>query len=273
MTTTIDGAAPSIEITLSAPANLRDLGGIPVAGGKLRPGLAIRADDLATITEAAAAALVRDGLSAVIDLRSELELGITGRGPLEGYPVAHHHLPLIANVGSTMPKEVSLLDHAHMGAMYTQMVANAAPQLVSALEIIAAAPGATAFHCAAGRDRTGVLAAMLLLVLGANDDEIVFDYARTGANMPAIMQRTRPVMQAMFAALDISFDPESSAVGGTDSDDRESMGGLLDEGMDVSMRMLLDALREQHGDPLAPLRAAGLSDATVRRLRERAHGA
>lgn len=273
MTTTIDGAAPSIEITLSAPANLRDLGGIPVAGGKLRPGFAIRADDLATITEATAAALVRDGLSAVIDLRSELELEITGRGPLEGYPVAHHHLPLIANVGATMPQDVSALDHTHMGAMYLQMVANAAPQLVAALDIVAAAPGSTAFHCAAGRDRTGVLAAMLLLVLGASDDEIVFDYARTGANMPAIMRRTRPVMQAMFAALDISFDPDQLAAEGVERGDHVGVGGLLDEGMDVSMRMLLDALRDQHGDPLAPLRAAGLSDATVRRLRERAHGA
>ncbi|MBL3700914.1 tyrosine-protein phosphatase [Leucobacter luti] len=258
-------SVPAVQLALSAPANLRDLGGVAIAGGRLRPGLAIRADDLATITEAAAAGLVRDGLAAVIDLRSPLEVGITGRGPLAGYPLAYHHVPLIANVGATMPKEAPQLDHAHMGEMYTGMVETAAPQLVTALNIIAYAPGVTAFHCAAGRDRTGVLAAVLLLALGASDAEIVADYARTGANMVAIIDRTRPVMSAMFAALDIAYDPADAGGSG-------GMGGLLNSGMESSMRILLDGLRERHGDPLAPLRAAGLGDDTIARLRERALG-
>ncbi|QYM76457.1 tyrosine-protein phosphatase [Leucobacter luti] len=253
-------------ITLSAPVNLRDLGGIPITGGRLRPRIAIRADDLATITETAAAALVRDGLTAVIDLRSDTEAAITGRGPLAGYPVSYHHLPLIAHVGASMPKDSLALNHEHMGRMYTSMVSEAASQLVAALTVIADAEGSTAFHCSAGRDRTGVLAAVLLLTLGATDQEIVADYGRTGPNMPAIVARTRPVMAEMFAALELGYDP-------TGADRREGMGDLLEAGMEESMRMLLTALRAEHSDPLAPLYAAGLTDATVTRLRDRALGA
>lgn len=245
-------------LVLSAPVNLRDLGGIPIDGGLLRDGLAIRTDDLAYVTEEVAGQLVDGGLTAIIDLRSPLEVSVTGRGPLGAQPIAYHHLPLIADVGASMDRERPALTHEAMGVMYLRMVEGAAPQLVTALNVIAYTPGATAFHCAAGRDRTGVLAAMLLLALGAADDDIIADYARTGDNMVAIMARTAPVMGAMWKAL--GFDATAVA----------QSSGLLEGAMDVSMRSLLDTLRAQHGDPLAPLRAAGLSDATVARLRERA---
>ncbi|PRB14733.1 tyrosine-protein phosphatase [Microbacterium sp. MYb62] len=245
-------------LVLSAPVNLRDLGGIAIDGGVLREGLAIRTDDLAYVTSEVADELVARGLTAIIDLRSPLEVSVTGRGPLGEHPVAYHHLPLIADVGESMGEKAPTLSHEAMGLMYQRMVESAAPQLVIALNVIAHTPGAAAFHCAAGRDRTGVLAAMLLLALGAADDDIVTDYARTGDNMVAIMARTAPVMGAMWKAL------------GFDADALDKSSSLLEGSMDVSMRSLLDTLRAQHGDPLTPLRAAGLSDATIARLRARA---
>ncbi|PPL14431.1 tyrosine-protein phosphatase [Microterricola pindariensis] len=254
------GIDTGIDIVLSAPVNLRDLGGIPVGDGSVRPGLAIRADDLSTITADAAAELVANGLAAVIDLRTPLEVALTGRGPLAGHAVAYHHLPLLASVADGMPKEAQSFTPEAMGQMYLAMVERAAPQLVTALGIIAFTPGSTAFHCAAGRDRTGVLAALLLLILGADDEDIVADYASTGPNMPAIMERTRPVMGAMMARLGIDFNGASAA-------------SLTEQPMHPSMRVLLAGLRERHGDPLAPLRAAGLGDDTVARLRSRALGA
>ncbi|MBF4552075.1 protein-tyrosine-phosphatase [Pseudoclavibacter sp. RFBJ3] len=255
MTTTLD-------ITLSAPVNLRDLGGTPIAGGPLREGLAIRADDLSVITEADARELTAGGLASVIDLRTADEVALTGRGPLSAHPVAYHHLPLMGSVGGGLPTaDEHGSAHAGMGEMYALMVESAAPQLAAALGIIAVSPGATAFHCAAGRDRTGVLAAMLLLALGAADDDIVRDYAKTDANMGAILARIGPTMSVLLAKFGMDLE-EVSKLNGSLTGDAEPM--------DVSMRILLARLRERHGDPLAPLRAAGLTDATIAQLRERA---
>lgn len=242
-------------LALSAPVNLRDLGGIPIDGGVLRTGLAIRTDDLALVTEEAADELVAAGLAAIIDLRSADEVAISGRGPFGSRPVAYHHLALMANVGDSMQTQLPFT-HESMGESYVAMVETAAPQLVTALNVVAHAPGATAFHCAAGRDRTGVLAAMLLLALGADDEDIVADYARTGENMPAIMRRTQGVMGPLLARL--GFDEE------------RLRASLPDGPMDVSMRILLGTLRGRYGDPLTPLREAGLSADTVSRLRARA---
>jgi protein-tyrosine phosphatase len=249
----------TLDIELSAPANLRDLGGIPITGGLLREDFALRADDLTVITEQDARRLVDRGLAAVIDLRTNDEAAITGRGPLAGHSVAYHHLPLMESIGAGMPEggDRFVIEHIAMGEMYARMVETAAPQLVTALGIITLAPGAIAFHCAAGRDRTGVLAAVLLLALGAADDDIVTDYARTDPNMAAIQERMRPVMGVLLARLGFDLDAMTATP-------------PSQEPMDISMRTMLERLRERHGDALAPLRAAGLDNATITRLRERA---
>lgn len=249
----------AIELTLSSPVNLRDLGGIAIEGGVLREGLAIRTDDLSTVTPEVATDLVANGLTAIIDLRSPHEVQVTGRGPLGDHPIAYHHLPFMGSIQAPAG-DAPELTHEVMGEMYVGMMEQAAPLIVTALGIIANSTGATAFHCAAGRDRTGVLAASLLLVLGADDDAIVADYAKTGPNMPAIMARTRTAMAAVFAKLGLDPDVFDGKA-------------LEDDGMHVSMRMLLATLRERHGDALAPLRAAGLADATIALLRVKALGA
>lgn len=245
----------------SLPVNLRDLGGIPIDGGHLQQGLAIRTDDLAYVTDECATQLVANGLKSIIDLRSAAEVSLTGRGPLGRLNVSYHHIPLMADIAqATKDSGGHDFSHEAMGRSYVAMVEKAAPQLVMALNIVAYSPGSTAFHCAAGRDRTGVLAAMLLLALGAEEANIVADYSKTGPNMHAIMDRAAPVMGAMWKAL--GYDPQSM---GTNK--------LAEGDMSVSMTYLLGELRDRHGDPLAPLRAAGLSDDTVAHLRKRALGA
>src|SRR5690242_2671173 len=86
---------------LSAPANLRDLGGIPAADGVVRRGVAIRADDLSLTPREDAEALVDAGLAAVIDLRTPGEVRNTGRGVFGELPVAYHHLPLMPGLRPT----------------------------------------------------------------------------------------------------------------------------------------------------------------------------
>lgn len=245
---------------LSAPVNLRDMGGIPIAGGTVREGFAIRADDLALADEATATNLVDGGLAAIIDLRSAGEFANTGRGPLGRMRVAYHHLPFMNAVGSSSRVPGSdVLDQSTFAAMYIRMYEAAAARIVASLAVIATAPGTTAFHCAAGQDRTGVMAASLLLALGAEDDAIVEDYARTAANSSAIMSRLAPVMKPMMEALGIELDEAARA-------------SMRKEFSPEPMRGLLHHLNTSYRDPLEPLRQAGLNDALIAMLRERALG-
>nr|WP_216645195.1 tyrosine-protein phosphatase [Isoptericola halotolerans] len=245
---------------LSAPVNLRDLGGTVVAGGAVRPGVVLRADDLSTTDRPFADELVGAGLRAVVDLRSPDEVALTGRGVLgERSEISYHHVPFLADIGRAAgdADPATMLDQSRFGAMYLRMYEGAAAQVVTALAIVAHSPGTVAFHCAAGQDRTGVLAAALLLTLGADAEAIVADYARTGESSAAIQRRLAPVMAPLMARFGLDLDAAARAAART----RFS---------ETPMRELLAALAERHGDPLAPLRAAGLTDGLVARLRERA---
>lgn len=258
------GSVGPREILLTPPVNLRDLGGIPVLGGHVREGFAIRADDLATANTGYIDDLVSGGLRAVIDLRSRDELEITGRGPLGSQAgVSYHHVPFMASINSAAKgaggskASEQLMDQSRFGAMYLSMFETAAPQIVTALAVIAHAPGAVAFHCAAGQDRTGVLAASLLLALGASQEHVVADYARTGQNSRAIQRRITPVLAPLIQRM--GFDLNEAARAAT----RRAFSEL-------PMRELLGTLTDRYGDPLEPLRAEGLTESLVGALRARA---
>lgn len=244
----------SIDLPLTAPVNLRDLGGIPVAGGSVRPGFAIRTDDLSTADADSASDLVEGGLTSIIDLRSHAETSFTGRGPFAAMPVTYHHVPFIASLGDASSDAVN---QASFEGLYVRMFDGAAPRIVQALAIMAVSPGATAFHCAAGQDRTGVLAAALLLVLGASQDDIVEDYTRTGPNSTAIMARLAPVMGPLMAEQGVDLEEAARAAS-------------REEFSPVPMEGLLAHLTREDGDPLRLLRGAGLTDGIVETLRSRA---
>lgn len=246
----------TIEAVLSRPANLRDLGGTAVAGGVIAAGFAIRSDDLATVTPDFATELVDGGLGAVIDLRSSDELSATGRGPLGEQPVTFHHVPLMRSISPASMPSLTPGTIPPMGELYPLMFERAAGQLVSALAIMAYSTGAVAFHCAAGRDRTGVLAASLLLSLGADDETIIADYERTHANMAGVSDRTRVSLGAVMQKYGYANVAARAAT--------------VELGADRAMEVTLHTLRERHGDALAPLRSAGLGDGLIARLRERA---
>jgi protein-tyrosine phosphatase len=250
--------APALDaLVLSAPVNLRDLAGIPVEGGAVRPGFVLRADDLSIVTDAVADGLVDNGLRSIIDLRSADEVAFTGRGPLGAHTsVNYHHVPLMTNIADAS-SGADVTDQRTFAGLYVRMYEGAAAQIVSALAVIAYSPGTVAFHCAAGQDRTGVLAAALLLALGAENDDIVADYARTGENSAAIMRRIAPVMAPLMARFGLDLEDAARAA-------------VTHPFSPEPMRELFSVLAERHGDPLVPLRAAGLSASLLARLRERA---
>lgn len=240
--------APGPSVELSELANLRDLGGIAVTGGHVRPGRIWRSDDVSTVTPDQAGRLVAAGLTTVIDLRSPVEASVTGRGPLQHLDVRYRHLPLTTDLaapgaalgaGSTAPD---------VGRWYASLVMGKADVLVEALTVMSESPGATLFHCAAGKDRTGVLAASILTVLGASNAAIVEDYEKTDAAMPAVMRRLLSVFEVLF---------RQSAVFGASAD--AAPGGALLGAHALSMSTMLEVLDAEHGGLLGVLTAAGLT--------------
>ncbi|MFV0524680.1 MAG: tyrosine-protein phosphatase [Acidimicrobiales bacterium] len=164
--------------------NLRDLGGLAVPGGTTRLGRLYRADGLHRLSEAHRPGVAQLGISMVVDLRDDDEAARDGRFSHDGIEVRSAPIADIPKqlVGETRGDD--LLRH-HLVAI----TENAGPQLSQALADVAealAAERSVVFHCFAGKDRTGVLAALILSGIGASDDVVTVDFARSAEPMVAM---------------------------------------------------------------------------------------
>lgn len=230
--------------------NFRDLGGYPTRDGRrLRRSLLFRADGLHHLTERGIATF-RDelGIRDVVDLRSSGEVRMDGRGRLEEeVEIRFHHLPLFD--GEISAEQRSRADDVSLADRYWMMLRFAAAPIARVIETLAAAPGPAVFHCAAGKDRTGVISAVILGALDVADQVVVADYAATREGLEAVVERLMKSegYREMFAAL----PPDTLHA------EPETMIGLLDR------------VREEHGSMRGWLREAGVGDATVDALAER----
>ena len=179
-------------IQLAGPVNFRDLGGYPTADGRtVGWGRVYRSDSLHRLDEADGPRLAELGIVTAIDFRANDELDRIGIGPLGNLDVRHVHLATIDRAlhGREMP-DVSQVRTA--AEIYFMMLETGAPSYVEALRELAE-PGAlpAVFFCMAGKDRTGVFAAMLLGLLRVPDADIVTDYALTAEVIEEIHERHR----------------------------------------------------------------------------------
>jgi len=150
-----------------------------------------RADGLNKLSDADLAKMTDLGLATVVDLRTLEEAEQRGSFPVERIPVAYVALPLtdVLPAAETLPdwKEAS-----YVAARYGAMVSEGGPMLTSAIEALAGAGALPAvFHCSAGKDRTGVLSALLLAFLGVPDETIIEDYALSAAAMVRLLERLK----------------------------------------------------------------------------------
>ncbi len=163
--------------------NARDLGGIALPdGGRIASGRVVRADSLHRARQSAAA--LRDyGVVRVLDLRDERERAEDGVMEADGVEVQHH--PVLDPAFAWSDD-----DHGELATLLAQryevVLGEFPDRLVGAIESIAEVvaaddTSAVAYHCAVGKDRTGLLTMLLLGLLGVHDDEIVADYARSAA--------------------------------------------------------------------------------------------
>ncbi len=235
-------------VDLEGCLNFRDLGGyVTGKGRRVRWRRVFRSDALHTASAADVARLRHElRVQDVIDLRSSAERDVDGYGRLAVEPFRFHHLPLYD--GDTRRRDTA-------GALYTLadryfLLAEVAQGPIGrVLTLLADADAASVYHCAAGKDRTGIVTAVLLGVLGVVDDVIVADYAATQENLDAIVTRLMEAdgYRTMLEALPpdtLHAQPET-------------------------MVEFLARLRAQYGSVRGYARAAGVAEATLGRLEGR----
>jgi protein-tyrosine phosphatase len=241
-------------VELEGTANTRDLGGLPVTGGgTIRPNVLLRSDNLQDLTAADVDLLLGPiGLRTVLDLRTATERRGTGPGPLAAHEAVRHlHLSLIPEGLSVMPGAV-LPDRWADGATgaYLHYLADAPGAVADAARVVAApGAGAAIVHCAAGKDRTGVVVAVLLEAVGVPRAEVVDDYALTNERIEQIYDR---LLGTDTYGVDVARI------------------GLDAHRVDAfTMQAVLDVVDERWGGAAAYLQKAGLEDGWLESLRAR----
>jgi protein-tyrosine phosphatase len=183
---------PDRVIALETAFNVRDLGGYPASDGRtVRWRTLYRADALHRITDDEVALLGQRGVRTALDLRSDAEVE-RGQLPAERLGLTLHHLPVLGGGWAIGDLDLEGEPGAVLSALYVDMLVVGAPALREALELLASDGALPAlFHCSAGKDRTGVLAAIVLSLLGVHRDVVVADYALTGRSMERMLAATR----------------------------------------------------------------------------------
>jgi protein-tyrosine phosphatase len=208
-------------IELEGAVNVRDLGGLPTADGQFTAAAQLlRADNLQELSPADVIKLVRDiGVTTVVDLRSSNEVKLEGPAPLDTVPeVRHAHHPVLAELGTNTDviadallsqgdRDRSRYPGDPVCGHYLGYLEDRPDQIVAALRSIAHSQGAALVHCAAGKDRTGVMVALALTVAGVRAPDVVDDYAASAERTDAIMARLR---RSRTYARDIDSKPAAS---------------------------------------------------------------
>lgn len=162
--------------------NTRDLGGLPTAdGGETRRQALVRSDMVARLNERGQAQLLAYGVRTILDLRAPREVELA---PLPFSHATHGaHTPAYVNISldKFQPEVFLLLKQAKSNAeIYTIILDRYPDTVTAALRAIAdAEPGGVLIHCHAGKDRTGIIAALVLALAKVPRDVIAQDYALT----------------------------------------------------------------------------------------------
>lgn len=206
----------SRHVEFEACFNFRDLGGYPTAdGGHLRWGTLYRSDTLHRLTAADVAAFRDLGLRTVVDLRSSTEIDQYGRLGISDATLTWHNVPMLDNL-KLAPRDPSdpvlvLPPEESPGEGYVRIAEEFAPSVAETFGILAGPDALPAvFHCTSGKDRTGIVAALLLDVLGVADEVIASDYFLT----EAAQLRSTPWIEEHepeFAAFLAQIPPERRA--------------------------------------------------------------
>ena len=227
------------------------------------PGVLLRSDNLQSLTPQDIRRLIeQEALEVVLDLRTDAEVQLEGPGPLTREPrVRIEHRSLYPHSGGNTDLDAATVglwpktdespwpDEPPVVQAYMSYMSARPDSILASIRAIANARGAVLVHCAAGKDRTGVVVALALDAAGVGREAIARDYLATGERIEAIMDRLlssptyRPELEG--------HDPQAHA----------PVPGAIER--------VLELFDQSFGGSAAWLSAQGLSDGELERLRER----
>ncbi|SNR81901.1 Protein tyrosine/serine phosphatase [Haloechinothrix alba] len=248
-------------IELHGAANVRDLAGLPAEDGRrVAERKLVRADNLRGLSQADVTTLVRERrVRTVVDLRTRSEVRSEGPGALTEIPQVRHlyHSMLPEEDGSAADSSDALLTRRErilsrypddfVCGMYLGYLAERPDSVVAAVRSVLDDEGATLVHCAAGKDRTGVVVALALSAAGVERDAVIADYVATGERITAVLDRLRASPTYADGIDRIPVDAHRPRP--------ETMAAFLDE------------LERHYGGARGWLRRHGVDDDEIARLR------
>nr|WP_188437130.1 tyrosine-protein phosphatase [Microbacterium murale] len=166
---------------MDEPVNRLDLAGThnfrEVAPGVLAPGMLYRSDALHRLTREGRRKLGEFGIRRVIDLRSTFDRRIGGRDRLRGTGATRLAVPIDGAPRAFDPRTLTLQE------IYETVLSRHQSDLGRVIRAVASADGPVLVHCTAGKDRTGLVVALILSALEIDRDIILADYSATAANL------------------------------------------------------------------------------------------
>ena len=236
--------------------NVRDLGGLPTAeGGRTLLGRVVRSDNVRQLSDAGWHALANHGVTRILDLRWPEELAEDQPRDVD-IDVVH-----VSVLGSRLDESADYVQEldAHLDSVedvadhfawsYVDFLERFRDRFGRAFAAVADAPeGAVVVHCAGGKDRTGLVAAVLLRLVGVPREEVAADYAKSEANLA-------PALRSWIDTIEDEIERGR----------RRKLAQTPAEGM----LRVLEEIERRYGDVASYLRAAGLTDEQIERLRER----
>jgi protein-tyrosine phosphatase len=238
-------------LVLEGGYNVRDLGGYQTADGRLtRWKVLLRSGNLDKLSPIAQQNLIDYGVRAIVDLRDESEVEEAPNVFERSTSVIYHHLPLIGN-GLSQDKiwKAKSESYETLKDLYTIYLADCQRQIGTIVSAIADSEGCTLFHCFAGKDRTGVIAALILRTVGVSQAVIAEDYSLTEHHIKHLHE-----------------DWQKWAT--EQGQDR----ARFEEGISaraVTMMGLLETIAEEYGDAHGYLTQCGVLHGQIERLRTR----
>jgi protein-tyrosine phosphatase len=235
------------ELRLEVAYNVRHIGGYRTRDGRITSETIVRSAGLHRLTENGLRSLADTGITTVVDLRSSMERERDVTPDPSSVGIRHVLAPVFEQ--DLSPVGQSEDEFPGYAVAYERMLESGKDAYRTLFEIVSDGDGGILFHCAAGKDRTGVAAALMLGLAGVDDETIVEDYAISATLLEPLIGEWLPRM----AERGIS----------------EQRGRQLMASPPEDMRATLLHIDRLYGSPAGYLESIGMSPTAISAARAR----